>query len=204
MKISENKEKDVESAISFYSKLSRSEKKLFEECANSILPEKKILTINDLIQFEKVKELLIPIKEKYGISIESLFEFLKNQFFIPVAVFNKKLTVLESAVKYLKEEKNLSLNKISKVIGRDERNIWHTYNASKKKLPNKFSIKENENLIPASVLSDNKLSAVEAVVIYLHDNLSLKFSKIAELLNRDQRTIWTSYSRARKKYAKQK
>ena len=198
-----DKQKDRENAIAFYSKLSNKEKELFRECASIILPEKKALTFDDLIQFEKAKESLLPLKDKYKISIDELFDFVREQLFIPVNIFNKKLTVLESIVKHLKEEKNLSLHKISEILGRDERNIWHTYNNSKKKYSSKIITKKIELWIPVSIF-DGKLSALESVAYYLHDKLGLKFSQIADLLNRDQRTIWTSYSRAKKKYVRQK
>lgn len=54
-----------------------------------------------------------------------------------------------------------------------------------------------ETLIPLSILKNN--SSLEAIVVYLREILSLKFSDIAELLNRDQRTIWVTYANAKKK-----
>src|SRR3989338_7169912 len=53
-------------------------------------------------------------------------------------------------------------------------------------------------LIPVSIFDEN-LSALESVCKYLKENLDLGFSKIALLLNRDARTIWTTYSNALKK-----
>jgi predicted DNA-binding protein (UPF0251 family) len=40
---------------------------------------------------------------------------------------------------------------------------------------------------------------LEAIVCYLKEILRLRFSEIAELLNRDQRTIWVTYANAKKK-----
>lgn len=51
--------------------------------------------------------------------------------------------------------------------------------------------------IPISVMV--RSSVFESVVVYLKDRLGLKFSSIAGLLNRDQRTIWASYANAKKK-----
>jgi hypothetical protein len=56
--------------------------------------------------------------------------------------------------------------------------------------------------IPISVISDRSLATLEAVVKYLKDEHKLTFHHIAELLNRDDRTIWTCYSRAKKKRGK--
>lgn len=54
-----------------------------------------------------------------------------------------------------------------------------------------------EKYIPLSIISGN--SSLEALVSYLKDNLGMKFNEIAKLLNRDQRTIWVTYSNAKKK-----
>jgi len=52
-------------------------------------------------------------------------------------------------------------------------------------------------LIPLCILENN--SSLEAIVLYLKEIKSLKFKDIAELLNRDQRTVWVTYSNAKKK-----
>ena len=56
--------------------------------------------------------------------------------------------------------------------------------------------------IPLAVLSDRSVSVLEAVVEYLHDKKSYSFHEIAIMINRDDRTIWTCYSRAKKKRGK--
>jgi protein involved in ribonucleotide reduction len=193
-----------ENAASFYSKLSEKEKALFRESANLIIPEKKVLTFDDLIKFEKAKESLASLKEKYKINLDELFDFVKEQLFFPVSVFNKEQTVLESVVKYLKEEKNLSLSKISGILGRDQRNIWHIYNKANKKSSKKFSSGEIKFWIPASIFSNTKLSALESVVSYIKDEFSLSYHEIALLLKRNDRTIWTVYQRANKKNVESK
>jgi hypothetical protein len=56
--------------------------------------------------------------------------------------------------------------------------------------------------IPLSVLADRSLSVLESVVEYLHDKKMFSFHEIAVMINRDDRTIWTCYSRAKKKRAR--
>ena len=153
-------------------------------------------------RLEKARELLLDIKRKYNLTFNDLKE-LTEEISFPVKIFNDELTVLESIVKYLREEKNLSFHNIANFLKRDERNIWGIYNKTKKKYSKKFVVEKSELEIPVSIF-DHKLSALESLVYYLHDELNLKFSQIAKLIHRDQRTIWTSYSRARKKYVKQK
>lgn len=53
--------------------------------------------------------------------------------------------------------------------------------------------------IPVSILKDRKLSALEAISEYLKETLNMNYHEIAVLMNRDDRTIWTVYNRAKKK-----
>lgn len=54
--------------------------------------------------------------------------------------------------------------------------------------------------IPVSVFSNTKLSGLELVCKYLKDELNINFSEISRLLNRDYRTVWTTYTAASKKH----
>lgn len=56
--------------------------------------------------------------------------------------------------------------------------------------------------IPNSVLQDRALSVLESIVEYLKEEKNMRFHEIALALKRDDRTIWTVYSRAKKKRAK--
>lgn len=59
---------------------------------------------------------------------------------------------------------------------------------------------KNQNAsIPLFLFSDRKLGSLEIVVKYMKENLSLNFSQIAAKINRDQRTVWCTYSKAVKK-----
>ena len=53
--------------------------------------------------------------------------------------------------------------------------------------------------LPARVLQDRHVAVLEAIVEYLKEEKEMKYSEIAKLLNRDDRTIWTVYSRVRQK-----
>ena len=53
--------------------------------------------------------------------------------------------------------------------------------------------------IPVGIFANDYLSSLEAIVKYLKEELKLKFSKIAKLLNRSSKTIWATYHNAVKK-----
>ena len=60
-----------------------------------------------------------------------------STFQIPTSIFkDRKVSVLEALVEYLKDKKGLSYHEISILINRDERNIWTVYNRAKKKRKN--------------------------------------------------------------------
>lgn len=53
--------------------------------------------------------------------------------------------------------------------------------------------------IPSSILRDRRLAPLESITEFLKDTHGLSFHEIAVILNRDDRTIWTCYNRAKKK-----
>ena len=57
-----------------------------------------------------------------------------SKFFIPVSIFkDRKFSVLELIVSYLKDNFNLRYSEIAILLNRDERNIWTVYNNARKK-----------------------------------------------------------------------
>ena len=58
---------------------------------------------------------------------------------------------------------------------------------------------KNEICIPIGIFSNDVLGSLEAIVKYLKENLKIKFSKIAKMLNRSNKTIWATYSKSIKK-----
>jgi hypothetical protein len=60
-------------------------------------------------------------------------------------------------------------------------------------------IEFNETPISTSIFQDRSLSVLESIVRYLKDEKEFTNKEIAQLLNRDERTIWTVYDRVRKK-----
>ena len=89
------------------------------------------------------------------------------------------LNLLKSVIKVLKQNHAFSLLDLVKL-----------YNSVGKKEP----------IVPLSVFS-TKLSPSEALCRYMKENLKLNYHEIAKLIGRDERSIWTSYHRALKKFS---
>ena len=120
---------------------------------------------------------------------------------VPISVFkNEKLSSLETIVKYLRENLLLTFRQIAELTNRNQIALAVTYRNARKKLEAKFVIQEiSPYHIPVSILKDRNISVLENIAVYLKDTFGLTYHKIAVLLNRDDRTIWTVYQRAKKK-----
>jgi len=59
-------------------------------------------------------------------------------------------------------------------------------------------------LIPSNIFKDRNLAVLESLVEYLKDVRGFNFHEIGRLLNRDERNIWTVYSRSKKKRKNEK
>jgi len=123
-----------------------------------------------------------------------------RDIYLPLSVFNNlSLSALETITKYVKEEIGLNYRKIASLLNRDERTIWGAYYSSKKKMGQRFLVEYSKFHVPISTFQDRSLSMLEAITEYLKEKLNLRYCQIAALLNRDDRTVWTVYQRAKKK-----
>lgn len=155
---------------------------------------------NNTDDFKQLKKLYDSIKEKYRVNISDIAQELeKKELLIPCAIFNTELTTLQTLCKYLKENLSYNFTKISILLNRNPRIIWRAYNLAKKRLPEKIIITDFLKTVPISIFSNREMSIMENMVAYLKEKNRMKYSDIAKILKRDDRTIWTVYNRAKKK-----
>ena len=149
---------------------------------------------------EVIEIIIEKLKAKYHISRAEFLEIIKarESISIPITIFTKELGALESLTKYMKENLNMSYREISKEIGRDERTIWTSYKKAKEKQKEPIKVKETKIKLPISIFENKELTILESLIVYLKEK-EMKYSEIAEFLERNQRNIWTIYSRAIKK-----
>ena len=157
--------------------------------------EKKILdTLNYLKEQGLSSEEIVNLVSKL-LKVEA-----KEEVKVPLSVFkNDYLSSLETIVKYLRENLLLSFKQIASLTNRNNIALAVTYRNAKKKMEAKFAEEISTYSIPVSILKDRNLSVLENVVSYLKNTFGLTYHKIAVLLNRDDRTIWTVYQRGKKK-----
>ena len=157
---------------------------------------------------KKLSDTLNYLKES-GLSSEEIIELVnkllkvpvEEEVKVPISVFkNDKLGSLETIVKYLRENMLLSFKQIGALTNRNDIALAVSYRNAKKKLAEKFVVEEiSPYFIPFKILQDRNLSVLENIVSYLKDTFGITYHKIALLLNRNNRTIWTVYQRALKK-----
>ena len=143
---------------------------------------------------EELVRILNKITEKHNISESEIFSTIE----IPVSIFSRELSSLESIVKFLIENKKIGISTVAMALNRDLSTIYQAYNSTKRKYPGKLDIRQGIS-IPVSIIAERKLAVLESIVAYLKDSLNLTNHEIAAALKRDDRTIWTVYNRALKK-----
>lgn len=122
---------------------------------------------------------------------------------VPVTVlFDREVSCFEAIIEYLKEERNLSYRQIAMLTNRNDRTIWTVYNRAKKKRQGAarvYELKKRMLRVPASIFTDRNVSVLETISEYLKDQRNMTYAEIAKVTNRDDRTIWTVYNRAKSK-----
>jgi len=146
---------------------------------------------------ELVNRLVKEVKKESKLTNKELFGIIKVKIEIPVTIFTKKLGALEAVVKYMKENLNLAYSEIANILSRNESTIWTAYNKANHKMKNAIKIDSKDLKIPASIFN-RKLTILESTILYLKKK-GLKYVEIASVLDRDQRNVWTIYSKAVKK-----
>jgi len=107
---------------------------------------------------------------------------------------DKLLDALNIITDELKEE--YSLNKVE-LLGIIVEKLKSRYNINRKEILELIK-SEEETKIPMSIFS-KELGCLEAMSKYMKENLNMNYHEIAEELRRNERTIWTSYKKAKEK-----
>ena len=151
----------------------------------------------------KIDDLIKFIETKTGKDFKDIISILhqkekQRKNFFPITILNKKLGVTECLVRYLKDELGWNYKKISSIIKRSEGVVGVMYRNSLKKLSGTLKPTNTTIFVPLSIFS-SKFTVFESIIAYLKEKEELRFSEIAKLTKRDQRTIWTIYNRVKKK-----
>lgn len=147
-----------------------------------------------------IKQKLEKLHRQHNITSKDILHYLqKPRNEIPLSIFSKKLSSLETITKYLRENQKLNFVKIAELTSRNQKALCRTYHNALKKQKEPFKLTESEFYFPVYILKNRNLSVLEVIVTYLKEKLNLSLIKISSLLKRDPSTIWTIHNRALKK-----
>ena len=155
---------------------------------------KELVNKTELAEF---LNLYAQLRKKYGGTTSRLIKDFSKDVLLPVSIFNKKLSCLEVIVRYLIDY-GLSVSETAKILDRSYTTVQTTLKNAKEKFSESLDT-SSKLKIPCSVLANRELSVLENIVLFLKVELNLSFSEISKILHRNQRTIWTVYSRAARK-----
>ncbi len=131
---------------------------------------------------------------------------------IPITLFEENIAPLEGIIRYLIEVEKLSFNDVAKLLNRNFKTVWATYNNSKNKkivfrasnikIPIEVFLKESESEKNNGPNKENKsnsnkgLSILESLTKYLHEEYKFTFKEISKMICRNIKTVYTVYNRA--------
>lgn len=148
--------------------------------------------MNDKLLEQQFRELSRQLSTSQGYQPDQILELVKEEEQIPTSVFSTTCSPLQALVTYLKDQQHLDFKAISAKLGRSYRAVWGAYQQQG------ILVEQTDVFLPTSIFNE-KLSILEAVVMHLKDKQQLKYSEIARLLKKNDRTIWTTYKRAQEK-----
>lgn len=159
-----------------------------------------ISKFRDLSKEEKIElisHFIDELKRLHEVTEQEILH--RKEVHIPIGVFaNDVLSSLEAIVKYMKENLQLKLSKIGKLLNRSNKTIWATYHKAIKKMPSHFGAVSRDIMIPVSAISNRSFSTLESVVGFVKD-LDYSNHEVALMMHLDDRTIWTIWDRVKKK-----
>jgi hypothetical protein len=145
----------------------------------------------------ELQEVAGQIERRYRMTPRQVVEYLAapQQIAVPLALFaNRKLGVMETIVKYLREEENLQWKEIAKLLNRDNRVVWTTYQKAQRKDHRQNIAESPAHPIPIKIFAEKKFASLETLAKYCKTQ-GMSNAEIAHALKRDIRTIWTVVNR---------
>lgn len=61
------------------------------------------------------------------------FQFPEHDITVPLKIFTKRFSILESLVRYLKEQQNIKVANIAHLLNKSTSTVWTVYNRAKRK-----------------------------------------------------------------------
>ena len=152
----------------------------------------------DPVSKEELIRRILDYLEQEGGDLSPLIN-VKTSSNIPISIFKTQdFTPFEAVVKFLRENSGLKFKDIASKFNKNVSTIITTYRRIRN-LKIDLVVSSSKYDIPISYFEKKKLTFFEVLVLYLRDERNLSYHEVAVLLERNDRTIWTVYNRAKKK-----
>lgn len=156
--------------------------------------EKQLLEVLTLLKKLDPKDVLKLVREKEKQKQE------QQSAIIPISLFSATpLSSLEAITVYLRDVQQLTFVQMETLLGRNQIALSTSYRNAKKKYNGKIEVKETKFSVPCGVIANRQFSVLENITLHVKRVYNLPNAKIAKLLGKDPRTIWTVLERAKKK-----
>ena len=86
------------------------------------------------VSLDMLRESLQQKRIVMEVEVKDIMEKETSETTIPLSIFSKDLGILETVVKFLKDEGKLSFSEIAAYIKRDYKTIWTSYAQAKRKI----------------------------------------------------------------------
>ena len=167
--------------------------------SSSVLISNSILLRGNNSAGQGIEELYICIEQvpdqlpaqQYSTSSSSIWEI--TLMFIALAIKKKKKSK-QGIIKLIENKLNIRIEDLAVL----NKKLKEDYNLSIDKILSNAETSSSEIKIPVEIFKE-KIGASEALCKYLKENLNRKYTEIAKLINRDQRSIWVTYKNAKAK-----
>lgn len=152
------------------------------------------MCVNDQELLTELQATSKALEERHGYTPTEVLDLIAEDKSIPATAFSTELSPLQAAVTYLHDHDHQGFPAIAEHLKRSYRAVWGAYHAGG------IAITATTYTIPLAAIDDHH-SVLECVVTHLKEHHHLRLAEIAKLLNKDPRTIWTTWDRAKKKNA---
>ena len=124
----------------------------------------------------RMQELANELKEKYNYSSLRIAQHINKEEVIPITVFSTEMSPLRALVCFLRQE-GMTNRKISNKVRRSYRSVWGV------KTKKRIDPTPTKIFIPLAKFNKDE-SILETVVSFLKEKKDLRFSEIADILNK--------------------
>lgn len=155
-------------------------------------------TRSDTVQ-QLLRSHLRELQQSYGLTRTEMRRLLTAEppeLRIPLDIYTRQHGILEASVQYLVDRAGIAITDVADRLSRSESTIRNSLAKSRAKGPLPTSTQHGQEGVPTRILASRDDAPLRAVIGHLRQN-GWRHCEIARALDRDQRTISSTWRRRR-------